>query len=356
MQENKRIENTVKPLVEWYQKNKKPLPWREEKSPYRVWISEIMLQQTRTSAVIPYFLRFIEKYPDVYALAEAVDDELMKMWEGLGYYSRARNLKKCAKVLVEKYQGVFPREKKELLSLPGIGPYTTGAILSIAYGQPIPAIDGNVLRVMMRVLASERDIADEKTRRDLDALLSSVYPEGAMSSLFTEAIMELGENVCIPNGEPRCDLCPISHLCRAHEGRIETFFPIKSPKKPRRIEPRTLLIPTYENIYYIRQRPPHGLLASLYEFVGIDGHLNEEQLQNAIAGMCDIPLDVERLNDGKHIFTHIEWHMQGFLLHLTSPLPEEIVEKYQLIGATLKDMKEIYSIPTAFKMFLSQLK
>ncbi len=355
MQEKERIQNTISPLIQWYKENKKPLPWRQAKSPYRVWISEIMLQQTRTSAVIPYFLRFIEKYPTVHDLANASDDELFKLWEGLGYYSRARNLKKCAKVLVEEYNGCFPQDKKTLLSLPGIGPYTAGAILSIAFGKPTPAIDGNVFRVMMRLLASDRDIADEKTRRDLDALLSSVYPEGEFSSLYTEAIMELGENVCIPNGEPRCDLCPLAHLCRAHEGHIETFFPLKTPKKPRRIEPRTLLIFAYANTYYIRQRPPKGLLASLYEFVGVDGHLTKEETCDYIRS-CNInDFDITRLSDGKHIFTHIEWLMRGYLIRLNAPLPESVLKEHSLVSATLYDMQEKYSIPTAFKMFLSQL-
>ena len=356
MQEKERILNTIELLIEWYQQNKKPLPWRSEKSPYRVWISEIMLQQTRTTAVIPYFLRFIEKYPTVFDLAKANDDELMKLWEGLGYYSRARNLKKCAQRLVEDFQGIFPKDKKTLLGLPGIGPYTAGAILSIAYGEPVPAIDGNVLRVMMRLLASEKDIADEKTRRELDIQMSSVYPSGEASSQFTEAIMELGENVCIPNGEPRCAECPIAHLCRAHEGRIETYFPVKSPKKPRRIENRTLLIFSYANTFYIRQRPPKGLLASLYEFIGIDEDKTAKEVYDMLSsyGMGDF--EISTLEDGKHIFTHIEWQMKGYLIRLNKPLSEQEVHSHSLTVATLQDMKEKYSIPTAFKMFLSQLE
>ena len=355
MQENERIKQAIPPLTAWYLQNKKSLPWREVQSPYRVWVSEIMLQQTRTGAVIPYFLRFVEKYPTVFALAEADDLELMKLWEGLGYYSRARNLKKCAQVLVKEYDGIFPRERKALLALPGIGPYTAGAIASIAYGEPTPAIDGNVLRVMMRLLASERDIADEKTRRDLDVLLSSVYPSGEASSRLTEAIMELGENVCIPNGEPRCELCPIAHLCRAHEGHIETFFPFKSPKKPRRIEPRTLFILHCGDTYYIRQRPSSGLLASLYEFVGVDGHLSLEDAQKLLCeGLCPAP-SLSRLEDGKHIFTHIEWHMRAYLVSLREPLTKKCIEEYSLTPATLEEMHEKYSIPTAFKMFIRQL-
>ena len=356
MQTKERIKNTIIPLTEWYKQNKKPLPWRMEKSPYRVWISEIMLQQTRTGAVIPYFLRFIERYPTVFDLAEASDDELMKLWEGLGYYSRARNLKKCARVLVDEYGGTFPEDKKILMSLPGIGPYTAGAISSIAYGKPTPAIDGNVLRVMMRLLASDEDIADEKTKRSLDELLSSVYPEGALSSSYTEAIMELGENICIPNGEPRCDLCPIAHLCRAHEGHIETFFPQKSPKKPRRIEPRTLLIFAFGDTFYIRKRAPKGLLASLYEFMGLDGHLTEAQVRDYLSEQFISCQDITRLDDGKHIFTHIEWWMQGYLIRLATPLADAQIVMHSLIPATLADMKEKYSIPTAFKMFLRQLE
>ena len=356
MQEKERIQSTILPLVEWYKTNKKALPWREERSAYRVWISEIMLQQTRTSAVIPYFQRFIGKYPTVFDLAEANDDELMKLWEGLGYYSRARNLKKCAQVLVSEHQGIFPRDRKTLLSLPGIGPYTAGAILSLAYGEPTPAIDGNVFRVMMRLLASDKDISDENTRRELDALLTSVYPTGEQSSLYTEAIMELGENVCIPNGFPRCELCPIAHLCRAHEGHIETYFPLKTPKKPREIVHRTLLIFHFSDTYYIRQRPPKGLLASLYEFMGQDTHLEKEELSLLLKSEGIPYFDIVRLEDGKHIFTHKEWHMRGYLISLDRPLSEKILHKHALISATLKDMKEKYSVPTAFKMFLNQLE
>ena len=257
---------------------------------------------------------------------------------------------------MEKHNGEFPRDKKALLSLPGIGPYTAGAILSIAYGEPTPAIDGNVFRVIMRTLASDRDIADDKTRRDLDTLLSSIYPTGEEASLFTEALMELGENVCIPNGAPRCDLCPIAHLCRAFEGHLQTYFPVKSPKKPRTIEPRTLLILSHEDTYYIRQRPPSGLLASLYEVVGIEEHLNEEEMLRFLSARTPSSFSLSRLADGKHIFTHKEWHMRAYLVRLDNPLSENTLREYSLLPATLREMKEKYSIPTAFKMFLSQIE
>ena len=272
----------------------------------------------------------------------------------MGYLSIKR--RKYGIEVVEKYQGVFPRDKKALLALPGIGPYTAGAILSIAYGEPTPAIDGNVFRVVMRTLASDRDISDDKTRRDLDALLTEIYPTGEEASLFTEALMELGENVCIPNGEPRCDLCPIAHLCRAHEGKIETFFPVKSPKKPRRIEPRTLLMYSYRDTVYIRKRPAHGLLASLYEFVGVDGQKTAEEVVEYLSSLGLNDFTLIPLEDGKHIFTHIEWHMKAYIICLATPLEESLVRRESLLTATLSELRDKYSIPTAFKMFLNQIE
>lgn len=356
MNENERVKSIIEPLIEWYQENKKPLPWREDKSAYRVWISEIMLQQTRTSAVIPYFLRFVEKYPSVSALALADDDELMKLWEGLGYYSRARNLKKCAIELMEKYGGAFPQNPKQLLSLPGIGPYTAGAISSIAFGEPTPAVDGNVLRVLMRVLASDRDIADERTKRAVTELLSSVYPSGERASAFTQALMELGENICIPNGEPRCDKCPICKQCFAYEGKIQTLFPIKSPKKPRRIENRTILVIFYADFFYIRKRAPKGLLASLYEFLNLEGTLAPEDVKSLLSGFGISDLEIAELAPATHIFTHVEWHMCAYRIVLSAPPSKALLKQYELFGATREQIEALYSIPTAYKAFTKQIK
>lgn len=355
MNEKERIQSIIKPLIKWYQVNKKPLPWREGKSPYRVWISEIMLQQTRTSAVIPYFLRFMEKYPTLDSLAAAEDDELMKLWEGLGYYSRARNLKKCAIELMTKYDGAFPHDLKSLLSLPGIGPYTAGAISSIAFGEPCPAVDGNVLRVLMRVLASDRDIADERTKRAVTELLCSVYPSGEQAALFTEALMELGENVCIPNGEPRCDKCPICKQCFAYEGKIQSLFPVKSPKKPRRTENRTILVISNGDTFYIRKRAPKGLLASLYEFPNLEGHLSNESIAALLDGYGVTDYEVKPLSDATHIFTHVEWHMIGYRIVLSSCPSEALIDAYKLVGATREEIEAVYSIPTAYKSFTKSL-
>ena len=204
-------------LVAWYRENKKDYPWRQEPTPYHVWISEIMLQQTRIEAALDYYTRFIKELPDVFALAAVEDDRLMKLWQGLGYYSRARNLKKAALTLVNDYGGVLPDDAKALQKLPGIGEYTAGAIASIAYHKPEPAVDGNVLRVLSRLLLSYDDIMLPATKKAMTAKLRSVYPCGEEASLLTEGIMELGEVVCIPNGEPRCAVCPVAEFCRAKE-------------------------------------------------------------------------------------------------------------------------------------------
>ena len=355
MQEKERIKSIIEPLIEWYQNNKKVLPWREGKSPYRVWISEIMLQQTRTSAVIAYFLRFIEKYPTLAALAAAEEDELMKLWEGLGYYSRARNLKRCAEMIMRDFDGEFPKDLKILMSLPGIGPYTAGAISSIAFGEPTPAVDGNVLRVLMRVLASDRDIAQESTKRAVTELLSSVYPQGDLAAAFTESLMELGENICIPNGEPRCENCPICKQCFAYEGKIQTLFPIKSPKKPRKVERRTILVICEDDSVLIRKRPPKGLLASLYEFINLEGVCSRDEVEQLLFECGHYDFEMEKLPEATHIFTHIEWQMTGYKILLQAPPSDTLIRRYDLIRVSREEIERHYSIPTAYKSFLKAL-
>lgn len=350
MTEQKRIESIVDPLVSWFREQGRELPFRVGRDAYRIWISEIMLQQTRTAAVIPYYERFLARYPTVRHLAEASLDEVLKLWEGLGYYSRARNLKKCAELLVEKHGGVLPHTVRELIALPGIGAYTAGAIASIAYGEPEPAVDGNVLRVLMRVLASDRDIADERVKREIAELLRSVYPSGEESTLFTEALMELGEQICIPNGAPKCENCPIRKQCFAYEGLIQALFPVKSPKKPRRIEERTVLLFSIGDRYIIRRRPDGGLLSSLYEFPSLDGKWQSEPLLEELSSLGYRVERVTPLRDSVHIFTHVEWHMTNFAVALAKDSSLREVD----LALTADEIRASYAIPSAFR-YLSSL-
>ena len=241
LSDKERLAFAYGPLLSWYREHKRALPWRENKDAYRIWISEIMLQQTRVEAVKPYFFRFMEHFPTVQALAEAPDDELMKCWEGLGYYSRARNLKKAAGVIVEQYEGSLPASHSALLDLPGIGSYTAGAIASIAYEIPAPAVDGNVLRVLSRVCGSRDDILKQSTKKRMETLVSEVIREGEAGD-FNQALIEIGAIVCVPNGAPLCDSCPFYTVCAAREEDLIGEIPVKTPKKKRKIEEKTVLI------------------------------------------------------------------------------------------------------------------
>ena len=221
-------------LLPWFAEHRRDLPWRRDREPYHVWLSEIMLQQTRVEAVRGYYLRFLERLPDIAALASAPEDVLLKLWEGLGYYSRVRNLQKAAQCVMEQHGGEFPQELSAIRALPGIGDYTAGAIASICFEAPTAAVDGNVLRVILRLTVCADSPADVRVRRRIGEELSAVYPAGHCGD-FTQALMELGATVCLPNGAPQCGACPLRALCEAHAQGTELQFPTKPPKKPRRI-------------------------------------------------------------------------------------------------------------------------
>ncbi|MGN0983111.1 MAG: A/G-specific adenine glycosylase [Candidatus Limivicinus sp.] len=343
--ETERIEQCLPLIVAWYQQVRRPLPWRQEPAPYHVWLSEIMLQQTRIEAAIPYYHRFLAQYPTVAALAQAEEEQLMKLWEGLGYYSRARNLKKAAVRIVEQYGGRLPQQAVELKKLPGIGDYTAGAIASIAYGQPEPAVDGNVLRVLARLLASREDIALAGTKARFTALLRQSYPSGREAALLTEGIMELGETICIPNGEAKCAACPLQAHCLAHETDTVARYPVKSPPKERRLEQRTVLLLHHNGRYAIRKREGKGLLAGLWEFPNVLGRLSPAE---AIAWAEAQGLTVTVCTPcpgGKHIFTHVEWHMDAYLLDCTG-------ETGDFLWQSPQEIKRDFSVPTAFRFCL----
>ncbi len=341
--------NTVIPLLTlWYREHRRSLPWRDDPTPYHVWLSEIMLQQTRIEAVIPYYHRFLDAVPDIRALAQIEDDELMKLWEGLGYYSRARNLKKAAIRLTEKYGAALPGTAAELRTLPGIGDYTAGAVASIAFGEPEPAVDGNVLRVLTRVLAYAEDITLPATKKTIIQELRAVYPRGKTAGELTQALMELGEAVCIPNGAPKCDRCPLRPHCLAQKEGLTATLPVKSPKKARRQERKTVLLLSCRERFAIRKRPKTGLLSSLWELPNFDGHLSQEQVASALCEMGIEPISVRPCGDAVHVFTHVEWHMTGYAIECAVPSPHFIWESTDEILAR-------YAIPKAFSAYTALL-
>lgn len=343
------LESVVEPLVTWFQRVSRPLPWREEPTPYHVWLSEIMLQQTRIEAVIPYYLRFLSLYPTVSALANADDDALMKAWEGLGYYSRARNLKKAA-VMLNENGGQLPKTKAELLTLPGIGDYTAGAIASIAYGQPEPAVDGNVLRVYARLLGDERNILLPAVKKEATVRLAAVYPTGENASYLTQALMELGETVCIPNGAPRCDKCPVAALCTAQKNGIEDKLPLREKDKTRKKEQRTVLLLFDESgNVAVRKRPPTGLLASLYEFPNVAEHLDENGAREAVASLGLSPVSITDAGTARHLFTHIEWEMRGYRVTVEEPTGDG------LLFVSPSALLNRYAVASAFRFYKKQV-
>ena len=352
--ESPRMKETAKPLVEWFRKNKRDLPWRERMDAYRVWISEIMLQQTRVEAVKPYYERFLKALPDVRALAGVPEDRLLKLWEGLGYYNRARNLKYAACQIVEEYDGKFPETYEEIRSLKGIGSYTAGAISSFVYNIPKPAVDGNVLRVVSRITADDSDIAKAGTKSKIEKEIEEVIPRDAAGD-FNQSLIELGAVVCLPNGEPRCGSCPVSHLCLAHEQGRETEFPVKKKAKKRRIENRTVLLFRDAQKTAIRKRPAKGLLAGMYEFPNREGRMTYDEVVGYGKSLGLTPVRIRKLGNAKHIFSHVEWHMTGYEIlvdELEKSMADENKEKGNIIFAEIRQLQEEYPIPSAFEAYM----
>ena len=298
-------------LLDWYYKNKRDLPWRENQDPYRIWVSEIMLQQTKVDTVIPYFNRFMEQFPSIYALAEADPQDVLKAWEGLGYYSRARNLQNAVREVVADYGGKVPENPRDLGSLKGIGPYTMGAILSIAYNKPEPAIDGNVMRVFSRVLKIEDDIALQRTKKQFDIYLREIISEEDPSS-FNQAIMDLGASICTPKS-PACLLCPVQEYCRAFAEGIEEGLPIKSKAKKQKTKAYlVLLIHNEQDEYVIEKRSEKGLLANLWQFpmVPID-EVGWDHVGNWVYDEYGLDIKISgRRGELKHVFSHIIWQLE----------------------------------------------
>lgn len=340
----------TKDLLYWYNKNKRDLPWRKQATSYYVWISEIMLQQTRVEAVKPYFLRFIQELPTLFDLANASDDVLHKLWQGLGYYNRVKNMKKCAQICVEKYQGNLPSTYQELLELPGIGPYTAGAIASIAFDKKVVAIDGNVLRVFSRILCLEDDILKNSTKKKFQAIIETYLPDEDCGD-FNQALMELGAMICIPNGAPLCNICPVQKYCKGYKEGKAHLLPIKTIKKGRRQEDKTIVL-IVSNHQVVLHKRKEGLLQGLYEYTTFSKKMSEAELKREL--MIDYHIEkIQPLPEAKHVFSHVEWHMQGYLVEVEAFQKEDLT-------STKQQLETIYAIPTAFKEYtkvcLSYLK
>lgn len=346
------LNEIVKPLLKWYDENKRDLPWRDKHNAYYTWVSEIMLQQTRVEAVKPYFARFIGELPDVKALAECPEERLLKLWEGLGYYNRVRNMQKAAISVCEEYEGTLPASYEALLGLKGIGSYTAGAIASIAYGISVPAVDGNVLRVISRITESREDIMKQSVRKQMEQELLKIMPKDRPGD-FNQALMELGAVVCVPNGPAKCGECPVSAVCMAHLHGIENELPVKAPKKERTIEERTVLIIQDGMRTAIQKRPSKGLLAGLYEFPNAEGHLSQEEAVKLVKDMELEPLRIEPLENAKHIFSHIEWRMIGYRIRVSS---FEKPQKQTFLFVDKKQSEKDFAMPSAFGAYTKYLR
>ncbi len=329
------------PLLTWFQENRRSLPFREDPTPYHIWISEIMLQQTRMTAVLPYYDRFIRELPTVSDLAACDTDRLHKLWEGLGYYSRADNLKRAAEVICEKYGGELPADHAALLSLPGIGPYTAGAIASISFGLPVPAVDGNVMRVFSRLFNDRTDITLGITKARVTERVTAEMPKDRAGD-FNQALMELGALICVP-GEAKCECCPLLGMCGAYASGTVSSLPAKAAKKPRRIENVTVLLVRSPNGWLLQRRPPSGLLKNMWQPWTIESGMSDTEIRALLDGTMENARIIRPLPPAKHSFTHIEWHMRAYLIESPGTAsPDGFV--------WAKDMRQ-HAIPNAFKAY-----
>ncbi len=341
----------TKALLHWYDYNARILPWRQIPTPYRVWISEIMLQQTRVEAVKPYFERFMKELPSIEDLAKVEDDKLMKLWEGLGYYNRARNLKIAANQIMDEFGGQMPADYEKLLSLKGIGEYTAGAIASIAFGIPVPAVDGNVLRVITRITGDESDILKQSTKRAIAKDLAEIVPQDRAGD-FTQALIELGALVCIPNGQPKCEDCPWDTICKAYKEDLIDKIPVKTPKKKRSIEQKSVFIIEYQGKIAIRKRPETGLLAGLWEFPNYESKQKDgiKEVEEKLKQWQVKDYELEALPKAKHIFSHKEWRMFGYYIKC-----QQLPQIRDVLWVEQEKVLKEYAIPSAFEAFKSVL-
>lgn len=351
------LSKTIEPLQNWFEENQRTLPWRSNPLPYYVWVSEIMLQQTRVEAVKPYFARFVTHLPDIESLANCDEETLLKLWEGLGYYNRVRNMQLAARTIMETYDGVMPSDYEALCSLKGIGHYTAGAIASIAFGKPVPAVDGNVLRVLTRLCLDDTDIMKESMRRNVEGVLLTLMEKESdrlQPRIYNQALMELGALVCVPNGTPHCANCPWESMCLAKKEGKTDCLPVKKKAKERRIEQKTVLVIRDGNRVAISKRPSKGLLAGLYELPNVPKHLSQEEVLEYLSNLGYRALRIQPLSTHKHVFSHVEWHMIGYVVFV-EPLDYEGKENKEHIFVEAKDARERYAIPSAFVKYAAYM-
>ncbi len=342
------IEKQIVPLLlAWYEMNARDLPWRMDRDPYHVWVSEIMLQQTRVEAVKGYYTRFLSVCPTVNSLASAEEETLLKLWEGLGYYSRVRNLQRAAQVIIQELDGKIPTSAEELEQLPGIGAYTAGAIASICFDEPAPAVDGNVLRVMARLHMDGESIDRPQTKKRVMQQLRAVYPKGKCAE-FTQSLMELGATICLPNGAPLCTQCPIHSLCQAHQNGIETEFPVRDKKKPRRVEQMSVFALICSDTVAVHKRENGGLLGGLWEFPNGAPCKTEAEAIRMASDFGTAPYDLIRVIGRSHIFTHVEWKMTCYLIRCAN-------QSASFTWVDAEQLRREIALPTAFRQFLPEV-
>lgn len=343
----KPIEGIAEPLVQWYTAHERAFPWRTEPTPYRVWVSEIMLQQTRIEAALPYFDRWMAALPTLRDLAEASEDTVLKLWEGLGYYSRARNLQKAAQQVMRDHGGELPSSYEELVKLPGIGDYTAGAIASIAFGKRAAAVDGNVLRVMARLTDDDRDVMQTKPRRELSELVRRLVPAAAPGE-FNQGLMELGETICLPNAVPRCSDCPVREYCAVAGEERARDLPTRATAKPRRVEKRMVYVMITDEEprrVLLHRRPAKGLLSGLWELP--NALTDTEELQTLLDAAA--VSETASLGEGRHVFSHVEWQMDGLLVTVKPFTPPD-----GYVFVTAEELAS-FALPTAFRTYTAMI-
>ncbi len=339
----------VNRLCHFYRVRKRDLPWRRTTDPYRIWLSEIMLQQTRVEAVKDYYAAFLRELPDIRALADCPDDRLMKLWEGLGYYSRARNLKKAAQMILHDFDGQFPSAYEEILSLPGVGEYTAGAVASIAFGRRVPAVDGNVLRVMARLYNSEENILEPAYKKKVREELLAAVQTADVPGDFNQALIELGAIVCVPNGAPHCEECPLQDDCLAYREQTTDHIPVRIKKQKKRIEQRTILLVRDGEETAVGKRPDTGLLAGLYEFPSLPGHVSEEEAVKEVEAHNMTALRIRPLPPAKHLFSHVTWEMSGYEIRVFRGGQQ--TSESDWIFAENEEIQSRYALPSAFSAY-----